>query len=535
MLFSISLDCGFFLTCRSRYNLKRRVASLPPLSSEIFAEKVLTAQASSSAEAAKASFEKLCTACQRTYYSENAYQNHLGSQKHRLRISALQTGAGAAKDDETSSVLSSTISLGEPISLGPKETIDPEAEAEFSKVVNGIKDTKIDDSGPVSSRPSRPHHSAAEVRSEHPLSQPPAADSVTPADSATPDVESESKVLLNRCLFCNYDSPSLKLSVMHMTKFHGLFIPEQPYLVDLEGLVGYLYQKINVLHECLYCHKFKGSVSGIQTHMRDKGHCMIAFESEEEMIEVGQFYDFRSSYSDAEDDDEDNNEMEGVKETSSGDVKIGAQGSKPLKTVISSSNGDEEMDDGDENAEGWETDSSASSLDSEDLTAVPIDHSHAFQRLPLHRHHSLTDPRPHRTVDGFHSHAHSHHAVFRSEYELHLPSGRTAGHRSLSRYYRQNLHSYPTPAERIETRILESAAHSSGDEMMMDNNDRGRALTTRANGGTGMLGVTDAKKREIQIVEKRERKREHRARKQFEWGVNKQGNNQKHFRDPLLQ
>ncbi|KAL8870649.1 MAG: hypothetical protein Q9198_007582, partial [Flavoplaca austrocitrina] len=73
----------------SRYNLKRRVASLPPLSSEVFAEKVLTAQATSTAAAAKASFEKQCPACQKTYYSENAYQNHLGSQKHRLRLAAL--------------------------------------------------------------------------------------------------------------------------------------------------------------------------------------------------------------------------------------------------------------------------------------------------------------------------------------------------------------------------------------------------------------------------------------------------------------
>ncbi len=505
---------------------------MPPLSSEIFAEKVLTAQASSSAEAAKASFEKPCTACQKTYYSANAFQNHLGSQKHRLRISALQTGDGATIDDETSSVLSSTISLGDPISLVPSETIDPEAEAEFSKVVNGIKETKIDDSELVSSRLSRPRHSAASDRSKYPISQPAVANSAT---SGTEPEFISSKVLLNRCLFCNYDSPSLKLSVMHMTKFHGLFIPEQPYLVNLEGLIGYLYQKIDVLHECLYCHKLKASVSAIQTHMRDKGHCMIAFDSEEEMIEVGQFYDFRSSYSDSEDDGEDNDEVEDVKEDSAGGVKLGARGSKALKTVITSSNGDEEMAEGDENAEGWETDSSASSLDSADLTAVPIDHSHAFQRLLLHRHHSLTDPRPHRTVDGFHSHAHSHHAVFRSEYELHLPSGRTAGHRSLSRYYRQNLHSYPTPAERIETRMLQSAAHSSDEEMAVGSNERGRVLTTRANGGTGMLGVTDAKKREIQTIEKRERKREHRARKQFEWGVNKQSNSQKHFRDPLLQ
>jgi pre-60S factor REI1 len=46
-----------------RYNLKRRVASLPPLFSEIFTEKVLANKATAAATAAKASFEKLCTLC----------------------------------------------------------------------------------------------------------------------------------------------------------------------------------------------------------------------------------------------------------------------------------------------------------------------------------------------------------------------------------------------------------------------------------------------------------------------------------------
>lgn len=159
-----------------RYNLKRRVASLPPLSSEVFAEKVLTAQATSTAAAAKASFEKQCAACQKTYYSENAYQNHLGSQKHRLRLAALRNG-DPSKDTETESVISSAISLGEPINQTPTETIDPEAEAEFSKVIDGIKEAKLDDQDAISRRPSRPHHSANEERSEHPLSENPTTES----------------------------------------------------------------------------------------------------------------------------------------------------------------------------------------------------------------------------------------------------------------------------------------------------------------------------------------------------------------------
>lgn len=529
----------------SRYNLKRKIAELKPLSYEDFAEKVLNAQASSSAVAAKASFERSCEACQKKYYSENAYQNHLGSQKHRLRVAVLATNGKTTVDDETASVMSSTISLGEPINTSivdvkAPESIDQEAEAEFSKVVNGIKGTSLTEMDttaekePVSRRPTRPHHSSNEQRSEHPLSPQkelePTTIPATEANSAPP------KTTLNKCLFCNYDSPTFKLNVNHMGKFHGLFIPEQNYLVDLEGLISWLHGKITDIHECLYCHKTKSSAEGIQTHMRDKGHCMIAFEAEEDMIEVGQFYDFSSTYSDPEDDNDDAI-MEDFISESTGGVKVDSR--KILRTVISDENGDQEMANGDENGEGWETDSSASSLDSADVTSVPIDDRHeAYERMPKHRHHSHTDPRPHRNIDGFHSHAHSHNnAAFHSDYELHLPSGRTAGHRSLQRYYRQNLHNHPTPSERVEQQrlIADGTADTEEDQQMTDANERGRQLMTRANGGQGMLGVTDAKKREVQAVEKRDTKRAQRAERKFQWGVNKQANSQKHFRDPLLQ
>ncbi|KAL6714566.1 pre-60S factor rei1 [Lecanora helva] len=508
-----------------RYNLKRRVVTLPPLSSEVFAEKVLNAQASSSAVAAKAAFERVCAACQKTYYSENAYQNHIGSQRHRLREAVSSKNNKTAIDDEAASVMSSTISLGEPININqvtqetiepPSEPIDPEAEAEFSKVVNGIKETSITEKPPsvekepVSRRPSRPHHSSHEKRSEHPLS--PQQGSMPESSSVAAGAHSpSSSVPLNRCLFCNYDSPTFKLSVMHMTKYHGMFIPEQDYLVNLEGLITWLFEKIFSKHECLYCHKLKGSSESIQTHMKDKGHCMIAFETEGDMIDVGQFYDFSSTYSDQENDIEDT-DLEFDEFT--GGVKLESQ--EVLKTVVSDANGNEEMVDDEENADGWETDSAVSSLGPD-------------------RDHSRTNPRPRREVSGFDSYTHSHNPALYSDYELQLPSGRVAGHRSLLRYYRQNLHNHPSAAERVEQRLLTEENQNNGDEEMPDANNRGRQAVTRANGGQGMLGVTDAKKREVQAVEKRDTKRAQRAEKQYQWGVNKRANNQKHFRDPLLQ
>ncbi|PGH14305.1 hypothetical protein AJ79_03127 [Helicocarpus griseus UAMH5409] len=428
-----------------RYNLKRRVASLPPLSSEIFAEKVLTAQAANSAAAAKASFEKTCAACEKTFYSENAFQNHMASQKHRSREAHLRkTGV---LQDETASVMSGTFSLGEPIDAPPVLSVqESAAEEEFSKIVDGMKEASIDSEDPMSKRPARPSH--------------PSPSGARRRSTSSAATAKDEDYALTHCMFCNHNSESVKLNVFHMRKFHGMFVPEQGYLVDGEGLLKYLYDKITKNNECLYCHKIKANTAAIQTHMRDKGHCMIAFNTEDEMLEVGQFYDFSSTYSDDEYDNASNPEAESSTED--------------LKEV-----------DGEE--DGWETDSSTSSIDDRD-------------------------------------------ALY-TDYELHLPSGRTAGHRSLFRYYRQNLRNYPTPEERVSRQRAIAETAQNPDVHDQDASvRRNQAMVTRANGGLGMIGASDSQKKEVKAAELREKKREQRARKHYEWGVNKRGNFQKHFR-----
>lgn len=517
----------------SRYNLKRRVASLPPLSSEVFADKVLTAQASSTAAAARASFEKSCDVCQRNYYSENAYQNHVGSQKHKLRLVASRAGGA---ENETGSIISSTFSLGQPIDTGEvAEETDPEADAEFSEVVHAIKEASIDnDKEPVSRRPTRPHHSANEERPSHPIS--PTATTPTASLTSQPQADNAAMTSLSSCLFCNYTSPSMPLNVSHMGKIHGMFIPEQTYLVDLQGLIGYLRGKVFEDHECLYCGKLKGTTAGVQTHMRDKGHCMIGFESEEQMVEIGQFYDFRSTYSDEDLDEEEGDVPDGddSKEHTSGGVKLGAKRQENEEQTAQINEGDGE------DADGWETDSSASSLDSADLTAVPLDHRHLYQNLDKHPHHSNRDPRPHHHRDGWHSHAHIHpHAAYYADYELHLPSGRSVGHRSLARYYRQNLHNYSGSnlAAESEVQAITDGSNPNQDTTVAttQGDERGRQqhrqqLVTRATGGQGMIGVTDAKKREVRALEMRERKKENRERMRYQLAIEKKANHQKHYR-----
>jgi pre-60S factor REI1 len=495
-----------------RYNLKRRVASLPPLASEVFAEKVLANKATAAATAARASFEKGCDVCTKTYYSENAYLNHLSSQKHKTNVARLPKTAGKSADDDLNSVMSSTFSLGESIEKIPrKPSMDEDSEDDFSDVVNGVKDATLEDES----------DSVAERKD-------PALTRTT--TNTTTDGRAQKRDSLLECLFCNNMFDSLAASLDHMQKTHGMFIPERDYLVDLEGLVRFLNKKVNEEHECLYCGRLKWSEDGIKTHMRDMSHCKIAYENEDQQLEIGQFYDFRSTYSGSEWDSDEDEDMEDA--APGGGVKLGAK--RANKTVVETGDSENLPDAGEE--AGWETDSTASSVPTDELGRVYLDdqRDEVKERLKQNRHHSHTDTRKHRGVDGFHSHAHSTpHAVYHDEYELHLPSGRTAGHRSLNKYYRQNLHAYPTPAER-EQRLLTQGSDSD-EEPKTNGRDRGRQVIARSEGGLGMLGVTDAKKREIRAVEKRELKREQRTQQRVQWKVDQKGNSQKHFRDPLLQ
>ncbi|KAF8972971.1 hypothetical protein BDZ97DRAFT_1778563 [Flammula alnicola] len=64
-----------------RYNMKRRVASLPPISVAVFNQKVLERRT----ETAVMSSVKgsSCEVCNKTYTTENAYRSHIQSKKHK--------------------------------------------------------------------------------------------------------------------------------------------------------------------------------------------------------------------------------------------------------------------------------------------------------------------------------------------------------------------------------------------------------------------------------------------------------------------
>lgn len=327
--------------------------------------------------------------------------------------------------DDSSSVMSSTFSLGEPINNRRG------SQASVSKVADGIKNTTIEEK-----------------------------------DEDKDEEMEEGEYWESHCLFCNTPSSNLQANVDHMYKAHGMFIPEKDYLVDLNGLIHYLYRKINENFECLYCHVIRSNAAAIRTHMRDKSHCMIAFESEEEQIEIGQYYDFRSTYSD------DDRASAG-----SGGVKV---------------------DGSEEDGDGWETETSVSSMDEDE--------------------------------DGEAGGSKDEPVVYQTEYEMHLPSGRSIGHRSLARYYRQNLRNYPTSEERVARQLAIENGEIEPDQKPKGHDNHHRAVISRGNGGSGMIGVTDSQKHDAVKFERKDRSRALRMELRQRNLVNRNANNQKHFR-----
>lgn len=96
------------------------------------------------------------------------------------------------------------------------------------------------------------------------------------------------------CLFCDKKSQSSKDNLEHMNSRHGFFVPEEQYLIDLEGLMEYLGFKVGAGMTCLWCNKQYTSLHGTRLHMLYKDHCKIMYNHEKAVEEFKDFYDYSS-------------------------------------------------------------------------------------------------------------------------------------------------------------------------------------------------------------------------------------------------
>ncbi|KAG5360125.1 Cytoplasmic 60S subunit biogenesis factor REI1 [Yarrowia sp. B02] len=235
-----------------RYNLKRKVAGLLPIAANVFASKVLQ-----QSEAVPERRQKQITK------KEMKYQERLA--RRVVRPS------------------SPTESQASEFSLGYGSGVDTPTEGE-------AQETEGDEAS--SDLPADLHTKLKHLNLDEETLQ-----SVKHLDTDTINKLALRRAIPNTdCVVCGIHNDSVEANVEHMTKKYSLYVPEQQYLTDMPGLMSYLGQKVGLGFECLSCNFVGRSLESVRQHMLMKGHVRIPYESEDEKLELGDFYDFTSSY-----------------------------------------------------------------------------------------------------------------------------------------------------------------------------------------------------------------------------------------------
>ncbi|QRV93965.1 C2H2 zinc finger [Ceratobasidium sp. AG-Ba] len=438
-----------------RYNMKRRVANLPPVSAQAFDQKVLERRAETAIMAAPKG--ATCQTCNKTFATEGSYQSHIASRKH--------------KENELKAA-------SKPAQPEPTAEVAPE-------------------SNEPASEPAEPQ--PAEPKDEPRISLSIPDDATEDEINTTIDAKiaaARSKLSPNSCLFCPHTADSISNNLEHMSSAHSFYIPDAEYLVDLPGLIGYLGEKIAVGNVCIACpsREFR-TMDAVRKHMIDKGHCRIGYDNETQRLEVSEYYDFSSSYPDAEARKQ-RREERAARRAERAAQKEATRQDAEWEDV----EGGEEGESGEEADEIVDETASDSDADSESTLE---DNALSYGDTP---------------------------------YELVLPSGARIGHRSMRRYYAQ-APSRAVLAPRPGTADDENSGAALVRRLIADKN----SALVPTKGGFGAFGsgteVVKARNRgEAREAGRHIREfRDQNKREQFKTKVGFVHNNQKHFRDPLLQ
>ncbi len=450
--------------------MKRRVANLPPVKADVFNAKILERRAALAQEAQTAVTPDKCEACDKKFASQNAYRDHLNAKKHKENVAKLERKKASQ--------------------AGPSSEVATEGNAGGEEQVPLVfrvpKPSAVDATS--NDAAAEPAVNAAVVAAEKKQN---ARDTLMVSPDATEEqiqAAIDAKVATSKridptheCIFCAKTGfTQLTDTLAHMSKAHGFFIPDSEYLSDLPGLVSYLADKVSIGNICLYCNgRGKGfhNVESVRNHMLDKFHCKIAYADMEDQLELGDFYDFTSSYPQDEDEEWEDEDGEDVDEDE--DMEVDGEQGQVLDLKSSKKSASANVEDGDDQI---------------------------------------------RYGD--------------SELELVLPSGARLGHRSLRRYYQQSLRETPMGSSSNQDDL--SRRYGGGGalarrliaESGMGHHDGDGTLVT-GRGGQVIKARNRGEAREAKkhITEFRDRNK----REQYKTRIGFRNNNQKHFRDPLLQ
>ena len=117
------------------------------------------------------------------------------------------------------------------------------------------------------------------------------------------DEEEPPLVAPNVSIFDDHVCENSEECVSYMEKEFGFFIPDRDCLIDLDGMLVYLGEKVKMGGFCLYCQKQLKAGKSAQAHMISKSHCKIAYEEDVDMDEFEDFYDYTKNNQDELDED----------------------------------------------------------------------------------------------------------------------------------------------------------------------------------------------------------------------------------------
>ncbi|XP_005081365.1 zinc finger protein 622 [Mesocricetus auratus] len=343
------LQRAHYKTDWHRYNLRRKVASMAPVTAEGFQERV-RAQRAVAEEESKGT-ATYCTVCSKKFATFNAYENHLRSRRHvelekkavravsrrveMLNEKNLEKGLGADSLDKDAMNAAIQQAIKAQPSTSPKKVpsaptaASPRAEGAgagasssasvgrrgaqerdptekpprlqwFEQQAKKLAKQQWEESEQEDEEEDEEEWEDIDSDDDELEYENPGVEDQDAEDADAGESPTLGAIPITDCLFCSHHSSSLMKNVAHMTKIHSFFIPDIEYLSDLKGLIKYLGEKVGVGKICLWCNE-KGksfySTEAVQAHMSDKSHCKL-FTDGDAALEFADFYDFRRSYPD---------------------------------------------------------------------------------------------------------------------------------------------------------------------------------------------------------------------------------------------
>mmetsp|Transcript_24756 Transcript_24756/g.35993 ORF Transcript_24756/g.35993 Transcript_24756/m.35993 type:complete len:474 (+) Transcript_24756:143-1564(+) len=349
------------------------------------------------------------TAPGKIFSSRSELAQHYKSDWHRYNLKRREAGLGMLKEDDFTARLEAALAL-------KKEREGKEERSGKNHLKKSGKNSDKRDK-------KKENEEAALAKSKE--------DAMEAEETEAKEEEEEKppKIDPKQCLFDKHTSPTIASNLSRMQRKYNFFLPDAEYLIDLEGLIGYCAEKIQLGHVCLYCQKVFRTADSCQKHMIAKRHTKIRYEDGVDMDEFDVFYDFTSA--DAE--------FLGV-----GEEEVRAKRKIKMEEMQQRQMEEEEEDDDDESGE-WE-DISDDEEDNNDDTEMKDAED--------------DDEEEEYDYQGYEEEIAKHGFDVTPLGELIFPDGRIIGHRGLARYYKQRI----VPENKNNTAVV-SAKKAAGERL----------------------------------------------------------------------